>query len=408
MRVTYLHQYFNTPQMPGDGRSFEMARRLAANGHQVNLLTAFRDESGNRDWFETREAGINVHWLPVPYSNTMSYAERIQSFFRFAMRSARRASQLEADVVFATSTPLTIALPGVRAARRIGAPMVFEVRDLWPELPIAMGVLRDPVSKFLARRLERFAYRNSSRIVALSPGMAKGVAATGYPRERISVIPNSCDLELLEQSDEAAEAFRQSHPELGDGPIVLYAGTLGHINGVDYLVEVAARLLEASPSVRFVILGYGAREAHVRSEAERLGVLNRNLFIYSRIPKSEMVKAFSAASIATSLFVDLPEMENNSANKFFDGLAAGKPVAINYGGWQAELLEENDAGLVLSRDPNEAANQLDDCLGDPDWLDRTGRAARALAEQRFSRDRLAAKLEQVLLDAVDQPESGAT
>ena len=192
MKITYLHQYFNTPEMPGDGRSFEMARRLVANGHRVNLLTAFRGETETQDWFCSRESGIDVHWLPVPYANTMSYAERIRSFFRFAIRSASRAAQLEADVVFATSTPLTIALPGVRAARRRRVPMVFEVRDLWPELPIAIGALRDPVSIFLARRLERFAYRNANRVVALSPGMADGVASTGFSRR-----PDYSDTEQL-------------------------------------------------------------------------------------------------------------------------------------------------------------------------------------------------------------------
>ena len=188
---------------------------------------------------------------------------------------------------------------------------------------------------------------------------------------------------------------------------MLYAGTLGHINGVDYLVKVAVRMRELRPDVRFVILGYGAKEQAVRAEAERSGVLGRNLFMYPRIAKSEMVKAFSAASIATSLFVDLPEMENNSANKFFDALAAGRPVAINYGGWQAGLLESSGAGLVLDRDPDEAASQVSERLDDTAWLEAAGRAARDLAEDQFSRDKLALELEQVLADAVAESQGRA-
>src|SRR5690606_7968658 len=133
--------------------------------------------------------------------------------------------------VFASSTPLTIALPGVYAARPRRVPMVFEVRDLWPQVPIAMGALRNPLARCVARALERFAYRNATRVVALSPGMAEGVVSTGYPAEHVVTIPNSADLELFRPDESRARSFRQRHPELGSGKIVLYAGTLGLANG---------------------------------------------------------------------------------------------------------------------------------------------------------------------------------
>ena len=97
-----------------------------------------------KGWFTTHESGMRVHWLPVRYSNHMTYLARMLAFFKFAIRAAGRARQIRGDVVFATSTPLTIAIPAVYAARRCGIPMVFEVRDLWPELPIAVGALRIP------------------------------------------------------------------------------------------------------------------------------------------------------------------------------------------------------------------------------------------------------------------------
>ena len=146
MRITYLHQYFNTPDMSGGTRSYEMARRLVARGHEVNMVTSWRTDDGRKKPFETVEDGIRVQWLPVPYSNAMSYAQRLVAFGRFVVASTRRAAALPSDIVFATSTPLTIALPAVYAARRQRVPMVFEVRDLWPELPIAMGALRNPVA----------------------------------------------------------------------------------------------------------------------------------------------------------------------------------------------------------------------------------------------------------------------
>ncbi|WP_018880505.1 glycosyltransferase [Thioalkalivibrio sp. ALE30] len=179
MRITYLHQYFNTPEMAGGTRSYEMARRLVAMGHEVNMVTSWREEGSERDWYETDEAGIRVHWLPVPYSNQMSYRERIQAFFRFAWKASRKAASLPADVVFATSTPLTIALPGAYAARRQKVPMVFEVRDLWPELPIAMGALNNPVLRWGAHKLEGFAYSRAQAVVGLPLGVQDWVERSG-------------------------------------------------------------------------------------------------------------------------------------------------------------------------------------------------------------------------------------
>jgi len=405
MKIIYLHQYFNTPQMPGATRSYEMARRLVAAGHEVHIVTSWRDSHSPRKggWSKTEEAGIHVHWLPVPYSNAMRSRQRLKAFCTFAFRAAPKAVALKGDVVFATSTPLTIAIPGVYAAKRNRIPMVFEVRDLWPELPIAMGVLNNRGAIAAARWLERFAYRNATRVVALSPGMRDGVVRTGYPEERVHVIPNSADLELFDVPPEVGQEFRAQHHWLGDRPLILYAGALGQINGVDYLVRVASSMKRIAPHVRFLILGQGAEEAKVRQWASESGVLDSTLFMWKEVPKAEMPAVLSAATMATSLFIDLPAMRANSANKFFDALAAGRPITINYGGWQAELIEEHGCGLVLDpNDPQAAAEQLASVVRDRGWLEQAGQNARALAEGRFSRDKLAHELQCVLRTAATE------
>ena len=218
----------------------------------------------------------------------------------------------------------------------------------------------------------------------------------GYPPERVTVIPNGCDLERFDPSPAAAAAFRAAHPELGDGPIVLYAGTLGKANGVDYLARLAAATRERHPDARFVVIGHGAEEATVRALAAELGVLDREFFMYPRMPKQDIAAAFAAASLVISVFIDLPELEVNSANKFFDGLAAARPVAVNHGGWQADLLASHGAGLRLPRDVAQAADALAAWMGDPTRLQAAGRAARRLAEERFARHLLADQLEGVL------------
>lgn len=400
MKVLYLHQYFNTPDMKGGTRSYEMAKRMVEQGHEVHIITSRRD-SGLETEFWSKEVvdGIIVHWLPVAYNNTMSYRQRVKSFFRFALKAGKKAISIGGDIIFATSTPLTIAIPAVKAKKRLGVPMVFEVRDLWPELPIAMGALKLPFSKYFARKLERYAYFNADHIIGLSPGMTQGVLAAGYPSERVSTIPNSCDLDVFGIPRSAAKCFREERQWLGDRPLVLYAGTLGKINGVSWLADLASNVLFRNEEVRFLVLGEGGDESGVRRRAEELGVLGRNFFMEKRISKKDVTKALQAADICMSLFVPLKAMEANSANKFFDALAAGRPIAINYQGWQKDLILNNSIGLVLDQnDVALSAEKLVSLIGDERRKKIFGENARKLGEREFSRDILANKLIKTLTD----------
>lgn len=389
--------------MYGGTRSYEMGRRFVDWGHEVHMITSDRSESTDKtDWYRTEESGMQVHWLPVAYSNKMGFKDRVKAFLKFATYASFKAASLEGDVVFATSTPLTIAIPGIFASKIKGRPMVFEVRDLWPELPIAIGALQNKSLISMAQWLERRAYNNASQVVALSPGMKEGVLRTGYPENKVHMIPNSCDIELFNVPEEEGLKFRKNHEWLGDRPLVIYAGTFGKINDVCYLVRVAAEMKKIAPEVRFLIVGRGAEEQKIKLLAEELNVLNTNVFMPGKLPKEEMPALFSAADITTSLFMDLKEMWANSANKFFDGLASGTPIAINYYGWQAEVLQENDAGLVISpNDHKKAAIKLSEHLSDHEWLKKAGENAKALATERYNRNLLAKKLENALMDAVE-------
>lgn len=401
MKIIYLHQYFNTPDMSGGTRSYEMARRWVAVGHQVHIITSWRNSTDKTGWFQTEVDGVNVHWLPVPYSNQMSYGRRIQAFFKFALAAGRRARELSGDVIFATSTPLTIAIPGVYASKGPQVPMVFEVRDLWPEVPIAMGALNNPVSRRLARKLEQYAYRNSMHIVALSPDMRDGVVAAGVSPKRVSVIPNSADLELFRGNEAEGLKFRDGLNLSREIALVLYAGTFGAVNGVSYLAHMAHAAKELMLPLHFLAVGDGAERTHVEILAKELGVLGAYMTLLPPVAKREVPAILAAADISCSLVVDNKALWANSANKFFDSLASGTPIAINYGGWQAGLLSKTGAGLVLpADDPQRGAAMLAELVADPDRLQQMGRAARALAEREFDRDKLAAQLEQVLVEAV--------
>ena len=400
MRVTYLHQYFATPDGSTGTRSYELARRLVARGHQVTVVTSnaqLPDLADARGVVRTSVDGIRLVVIPVAYANEMGYRARIGAFVRFALRATLEAARVPADVVLASSTPLTIVLPGIvaRVVRR--APMVFEVRDLWPEMPIAVGALTNPLAIRVARAVEWLAYHASAHVIALSPGMADGVAARGVARSRISMIPNACDRAAFDVPATAGDEVRAGLGVDPGAPLIVYAGAFGAVNGVEWLADVAAEMRILQPEARFVLVGRGAGRDALLERARALGVLDETLLVRPPLPKREIPALLAAATVATSLFRPIPEMESNSANKFFDALAAGRPVAINYGGWHRNLLTESGAGIALPQsDPAAAAALLADLVGDEAALDRCREAARALARDRFDRDRLAEEFAGVL------------
>lgn len=402
MHILLLRQHFAPPSAAGSGRPYEMAMRWIAAGHKVTLITSMAkfpkeyklDKKINH--FDIDE--MQVVALNIPYHNSYGFLRRVWAFASFARRCVSAARDIaNVDVVLGSSTPLTIALPAVKIAKLNNCPMVFEVRDLWPEMPIAVGALRNPLLKYVAYKLERYAYHHADRVIALSPGMASGVVACGYPERRVSVIPNSSDVERFRGADVSAQSFIDRYPFLSGRPIVLYAGTLGKLNGVDYLAEIAQQMKKIKPAVAFVVIGDGGSREVVRRIAQRCQVLDDNFFMLGALPKQDIPNAFAAATIGCSLFVNIPAMEKNSANKFFDSLAAAKPVLINYHGWQARLIEQNCIGLqVPAKDPYEAARRIDGLLSDPERLRHFSDESGKMGVERFSVDELSARALEVL------------
>lgn len=397
MKILYLHQYFNTPDMSGGTRSYEMARRMVLAGHEVHIITSWREDSSHSNWFTTSLEGINVHWLPVRYTNKMSFGDRIKAFLKFAFLAAIKSSKIKADIIFATSTPLTIALPAVFASRKQKVPLVFEVRDLWPELPIAMGALKNPFTRYFAKYLEQFAYKNSSAVVALSPGMKFGVSRTGFSSDNVAVIPNSCDIDMFRVNDDLGLTFRNVRNIKADSPLLLYTGTFGLINGVNYLVDLAVELKKINSDIQILAIGGGIEFDKVANLSKEKNVYGDNFMLEGYLKKKDIPAALSAATITSALFIDKPEMRANSANKFFDSLAAGKPVMINYGGWMHDLIESRDCGINMWRkDISDVAIELNEKIRDSAWLTAASNSAKLLSDNTFSRDIFANQLIEVL------------
>ena len=174
MRVLYFHQHFSTPKGAAGIRSYEMARRLVARGHQVTMVCGSYGlgETGlsapfAKDVRRGNVDGIDIVEFDLAYSNADGFVKRAMTFVKFALRSVKLALTERYDVVFATTTPLTAGIPGIFARWLRGKPFVFEVRDLWPELPKAMGVIRTPLVLGAMSALEWASYRSAHRVVGL-------------------------------------------------------------------------------------------------------------------------------------------------------------------------------------------------------------------------------------------------
>lgn len=377
--------------MPGSTRSHEMAKRLIHFGYDVEIITSTRNNDLELSNFISIENGVKINWINVNYSNNMGAFKRIISFIKFAFLAYFKAINLKGDIIFASSTPLTVSLPGIFAARYSGIPFYFEVRDLWPEIPIAMGYLRNPILRSLAIKLEKFSYRNSKGIIALSEGMKDGIVKTGYPNEKVVVIPNGADLELFDYKKSQKNTIREKYGFNQNDIIVLYPGTFGQVNNLEYLVDLADKF-KINLNVKFLLVGDGKEKDLIVYKAKKLEILEKNIFLFKPFPKNEISEIFSMSDIVVSTVLPIVELEANSANKFFDALASGTCMIINHGGWLEKELIENNCGLRLPRNVDEAYLKLLPYIKNRFILEEMGRNARKLGESKYSRDVLAKQL----------------
>ena len=395
MRLLYFHQHFATPKGSSGTRSYEFARALIARGHQVTMVCGSHQLSGlelpydaGRDWCRGEVDGIDVISLPLAYSNRDSLLRRGWTFLRFALRSVRLALTLDCDLVFATSTPITAVIPGLAAKWLRGKPFVFEVRDLWPELPRALG-LRNPFVLGSMSLLEFLGYRSADACIGLSPGIVEGIRARADERLPVAMIPNGSDLEVFHPAKRA----RLSLPGIGPDDFVAgFTGAHGVANGLDALLDVAVELRRRrDPRVKLAFIGDGKEKERLSARAAELGLTN--CLFFPPVPKSELGGITASLDCGLMVLKDIPAFyRGTSPNKFFDYIAAGIPVVNNYPGWLAGLITEHRCGVVVPPGNVAAfADALQRLAADAAERRAMGAAARLLAEKEFARPLLASR-----------------
>lgn len=394
MKLIYLHQYFKFPNEKGGTRSYDLATSFVQRGYKVTVVTSTSDEKHKtkRRWEVIQREGIEINYIYLPYGNHQSYIQRVLVFFNFLWFSSFRLLKIKADVVLATSTPLTIGIPALIKKWFSNTPFIFEVRDVWPEAVIAIGAVRNKWMQKLLYRLERGIYKHAAAIVTLSTDMRKSVVGR-YPefaKKSAIVIENIAEVNRFQNSAEKADL----NNIIGIEPrfSVLYAGTFGRVNGVHKLVELAEKTISLDPSLVYILMGAGSEREGVKQLARDRGVLNKNLFILDPVSKGELPLLYSSVSMGSSFVIDVKELWANSANKFFDTLAASKPILINHEGWQADTIRSRNVGYVLPFEiTNEVAVRFVEYTQKEKLIDEQRKLALNLAEEKYSLERATEK-----------------
>ncbi len=343
--------------------------------------------------------GINVIEFDVAYSNSDSFTKRTLSFVKYAASSLVLALTLKYDLVFATSTPLTAGIPGIAAKIFRGKPFVFEVRDLWPELPREMGVIKNRAVLLAMSALEWTSYHTASSCIGLSPGIVEGIVRRGISRDKVRMIPNGCDLDAFDPDLPGRWRPEGIKP---DNYLAVFTGTHGIANGLDAVLDAALELKRRGiDNIKIVMIGHGKQKPALmhRAATENLD----NCIFLDSVPKNRLADLLREADIGLMILANIPAFYfGTSPNKFFDYIAAGLPVLNNYPGWLAEMIKENDLGYTVPPDdPILFADALVKAQLTGSTKEDGRNPAREFAISRFAWADLAIDFEDSLLHAVD-------
>lgn len=390
MKVLYFHQHFTTPTQAGGTRSYELAKHLIARGHSVCMVcgeTAKLDlpKTTMKNVHRGMVDGIDVIQIALPYSNKDGIAKRAWTFVKFGWKGIQIALKDNYDLLFATSTPLTAGVPGIVMKLFRKKKFVFEVRDLWPELPKALG-MKNLFLLWGMSILEWLSYHCADACVGLSPGICDGIKRKSQSDKRIAMIPNGCDLEIFKPS--SRDNLLLDGVSATD-KVAVFTGAHGIANGLDAVLDVAA-VLKAKQRTDIVLafIGDGKMKPHLmeRARKEQLD----NCKFYAPMPKTELNKLVASADVGLMVLANVPAFYyGTSPNKFFDYISSGLPVLNNYPGWLADMIKENHLGVVVT--PNDAkafADGLISLLDNEDYRVSCGKNARCFAESHFSRAQL--------------------
>jgi glycosyltransferase involved in cell wall biosynthesis len=407
--VWLVNQYAITPEMPGINRHYELGWLLGRYDWDATVFAAAlhhtlsqvqRDVSLLRPVLWEQLDGVRFCWLyTTPYrkNDWRRYVNMLSFMISFtgAMLFAPRP-----DVIIGSSPHLLAGLGAWLASVRHRVPFLFEVRDMWPDMLIQLGLTNPLVIKPLLW-IERFLYNRATYVIALSDGIAERIIRKGIPAEKVTVIPNS--LLPAEDLDEAKRQAKRRELGWDDRVVAAWAGAHNPMNGLDVVVE-AARLLVDEPSIHIVFIGDGSLKQDLIEQAKGLP----NVTFYDPLPKSEIGEFLRAADIGLIHSRRFEAFTGTRPNKLFEYMSAGLPMVSTVPGEAWRLIAEANAGIPAEwENPASLANALRELAHDPERRKLLGRNGHAHVREVHNRGSHAAKLATLLDKIAPLPASTA-
>ena len=398
MHIAVFSQYHTNPDCPATSRHYTLLAHIAKT-HRVTLLTtsAWKDQRLTSD-FPWVPVDVEIREVRVAYDNKMGPARRALSFAQYAAWAVREGLRIEKpDVIWGISTPLTAAWAAAQVAWLRRVPWVFEVQDLWPSFPIAMGAVPTALARQQLYRMEKQLYQSARHILPLSPDMARYVTDLGIASAKVTTVLNGTDLDLAARvTPEVVARLRQMH-DLNGKHVILYAGTFGRANDIPTLVAAAEAMAAADSEVVWLFVGHGLFKPLIAAAAARCPGRIRLLDGQAR---HEVFDWFALAAVSVVAFLGLPVLDSNSPAKLYDSLAVGTPVIVTNAGWTKALVEQHGCGwYVPAGDADALVRQLWTLLAHPEMLAAAGVNGRQLALAEFDRQELAARVQRLLTKA---------
>lgn len=352
MNVLYLCQVFEVGKDAGSERHFFFCRHAVSKGHRATAITSNVDYknacvkiAGASGTVSRTCEGVDIHYV-YSYANFRgSFLKRFYYYLTYFFASIVQSFKVERpDVVYAVSTPLTVGLLGYLISRLRGIPFVFEVTDVWPDAPVACGVVKNKQLIWAARRLEMFCYRKAAHVVGLTRGICDNIIGKGVDRSKVSLITNGVDFSLFhDRLDDGERAAVRSKHGFGDKFVAMYMGAHGAYNSLVTIIETAAHLQD-DPRFLFVMVGDGDEKAKLQQMTADSGL--QNVRFLMPVPRLESAALLSAADAFL-----LPNRKGkfftgNLPNKLFDFLASARPVVVAGAGETPELVLAAGSGRV--------------------------------------------------------------
>jgi glycosyltransferase involved in cell wall biosynthesis len=385
MHLLLIHQIFLSDRDAGGTRHFEFGRHCVQAGHQVTVVASdvsYLDGKAIGTGTHETLSGIRILRAHMLRAIHRSFFWRVIAFLSFMVNSVRVAIKVRrVDLVMGTSPPLFQAASAwlVSALRR--KPFLLEIRDLWPDFAIEMGVLKNPVLIWLSRRLERFLYWRADHILVNSPAYRDYLISRKIDRNKITLIPNGVDPDMFDP-DEQGQAIRA---ELGlhDRFVVTYTGAVGPANDIPALVRAAERL-KGDDTIRFLIVGDGKDRPRVEKMIVEKGL--RNIIMVGPRPKAQMKQVLGASDACTATLLNIPMFSTTYPNKVFDYMAAGRPIVLGIDGVIRQVVEDAQAGIFAPPGDDAAiAEAVRQLKADPHQARKMGRRGRAHIIAHFNR-----------------------